>query len=106
MGRHRSYSRSSSRSRSRSRGSDRYGGSSGTMSYRRSRSRSMSPEQGFRVHVADLGIDCTKREIEKHFDRFGPSYEVWLARNPPCFAFIVYKYREDADECIREMDGK
>lgn len=32
--------------------------------------------------------------------------EVWLARNPPCFAFAVYKYRADAEEAIREMDGR
>lgn len=85
------YSRSRSRSHSRS----------------RSRSRSLSPsEEGVRLHVADLGIDCSKREIERTFEKFGPLLEVWLARNPPCFAFIVFKYREDAEEAMREMDGK
>lgn len=90
-----------SRSRSRSRSYDR----------RRSRSasydsRSPSPEEGYRVHVADLGIEPSKRDLEKAFEKFGPLIEVWVARNPPCFAFIVYKYREDAEKAIREMDGK
>lgn len=31
--------------------------------------------------------------------------EVWLARNPPCFAFIVYRHREDAELAARELDG-
>lgn len=59
-----------------------------------------------RVHVADLGLDPSKREIEKAFEKFGPLIEVWVARNPPCFAFVVYKYKEDADNAIREMDGQ
>lgn len=92
MGRSRSWSRSRERNRSRS--------------YSRSRSRSSSPDEGHRVHVADLGIDPSKREVEKAFERFGPVNEIWVAKNPPCFAFIVYKYRDDADSAIRDMDGK
>lgn len=84
------YSRSPSRSRSRDRG-DRGGG---------------SEEDGYRVHVADLGVDCSQREIEKTFGKYGEIKEVWLARNPPCFAFIVFKNRQDADEAIRETDGR
>ena len=93
----RSRSRSGSRSRSRSR---RYRSPSIS-----DRSRSASPD-GYRVHVADLGLDPSKREIEKHFEKFGPLIEVWVAKNPPCFAFVVYKYKDDADMAIREMDGK
>jgi len=88
-----------SRSRSRSRGR-RY-----SRSYSRSRSRSDSPET-YRIHVADLGLDPSKREIEKCFEKFGPLIEVWVARNPPCFAFVVYKYKDDADTAIKEMDGQ
>jgi len=29
-----------------------------------------------------------------------------MATNPPCFAFVNYKHREDAEEAIRAMDGK
>ena len=56
--------------------------------------------------MADIGLDPSKREIEKHFERYGPLIEVWVAKNPPCFAFVVYKYKDDADAAIREMDGK
>ncbi|CAH1787200.1 unnamed protein product [Owenia fusiformis] len=95
----RSRSRSRSRSRDRDRGRKR--------SYSRSRSRSRSPsEDGHRVHVADLGMDCSKHELERAFDKYGDIVEIWLARNPPCFAFIVYKNKDDADEAIKEMDGE
>ena len=86
------------RSRSRSRERRRY-------SYSRSRSPSPS-DDGVRVHVADLGVDPSKRELESAFEKFGKLLEVWVAKSPPCFAFVVYKYKEDADAAIKEMDGK
>lgn len=92
MGRSRSRSRHSySRSRSRS---------------VRSNSRSSSLEDGYRVHVSDLTTNCDKQELERRFEKFGPLFEVWLARSPPCFAFVVYRHKEDAEEAIREMNGK
>lgn len=29
-----------------------------------------------------------------------------MATNPPCFAFINFKHRDDAEEAIQSMDGK
>ena len=52
------------------------------------------------------GIDSSKREIEHCFEKFGKLEEVWVARNPPCFAFVVFKYKEDASDAVREMHGK
>lgn len=94
MGRSRSRSRSRSYSRGRNRGRS------------RSYSRSVSPEDGYRIHVADLGMDPSKSELDRAFEKFGPLIEVWVARNPPCFAFIKYKYREDAERAVQEMDGR
>jgi arginine/serine-rich splicing factor 7 len=80
--------------------------------YSRSRSRSPSfdgyDEQfdGYRVHLADLGVDCTQSDVEKTFKKFGDVKDIWLARNPPCFGFLVYKHRSDAEDAIRETDGK
>lgn len=31
--------------------------------------------------------------------------EVWVAENPPCFAFVVYQEKEDAEDAIEEMNG-
>lgn len=82
---------SSSRSRSRSR----HGGGGGG-----------GDEEGFRVHVADLSVDCSQKELDRAFQKFGDTFEIWLARNPPCFAFVVYKHKDDAEEAIREMNGQ
>ena len=49
--------------------------------------------------------DASQREIEKAFERFGKVSEVWLAKNPPCFAFIVFKYKDEAEDAVREMNG-
>ncbi|XP_052064652.1 serine/arginine-rich splicing factor 7-like isoform X4 [Mytilus californianus] len=95
-------SRSRSRSRSFSRGRNR----GRQQSRSRSHSRSYSPEEGYRIHVADLGMDPSKSELDRAFEKFGPLLEVWVARNPPCFAFIVYKYREDAERAVQDMDGR
>ncbi len=92
MGRY-SRSRSMSRSRSRSRNRESYDGYDEQI-------------DGYRIHLADLGIDCTQNDIEKSFKKFGELKEVWLARNPPCFGFIVYKHRADGEDAIREMNGK
>ncbi|CAF2930314.1 unnamed protein product [Rotaria sp. Silwood2] len=80
-----------------------------TSSYRHE--RSYSPynndgyeENGCRIHVADLSINCTKREIEKAFNKW-PLIEVWHAQ-ASCFAFVVLRQREDGQQAISELDGR
>lgn len=96
----RSYSRSRSHSRS------------PVASYRR---RSRSPARNNndqdeddvnnrRVHVADLSTNCTKRQIEKAFEKW-PLVEVWHAQ-ASCFAFVVLRNREDVQSALNELDGR
>lgn len=123
-------SRSKSRSRSRSRSKKRSRSRSPRRARRsrtKSRSRSYSPrrggrsggrdeggdwsfddqnaEDGYRLHVADLDSNAGKRDLEKLFGKYGPLKEIWMARSVPCFAFVVYRYREDAEEAQRKSDG-
>ncbi len=63
-------------------------------------------QDGYRVHIADLGINCSQKDLERQFNKFGETRELWLARYPPCFAFIVYKHKSDAEKAIKEMDGR
>nr|AAW26750.1 unknown [Schistosoma japonicum] len=60
---------------------------------------------GYRVFVGGVDPRVGKVDIEQEFERFGPIADVWVARNPPGFAFIVFKYAEDADRAVRRMDG-
>ena len=62
-------------------------------------------EEGYRLHVADLDSNAGKRDLEKLFGRYGPLKEIWMARSVPCFAFVVFRYREDAEESQRKADG-
>ena len=38
--------------------------------------------------------------------QFGPLIEIWMARSVPCFAFVVFKRKEDAFEACRAADGQ
>ncbi len=120
--RSRSRTRSRSRSRSHSRNNDRGRYRDNGRDYRdrdrggyrdrdygrddRDRGRDRDEENGCRVHIADLSEDVSKSEIEKTFGKFGDIEEVWMAKNPPCFAFCVYKNKDSADAAIKDMDGR
>jgi RNA recognition motif-containing protein len=52
------------------------------------------------------GSRTNKFELEKEFDSFGPLVDCWVARNPPGFAFIVYKHADDAERAVEELDGR
>lgn len=44
---------------------------------------------GTRVYVGGLPRDATTREIQDQFSRYGHVSNIWIARNPPGFAFVV-----------------
>lgn len=62
-------------------------------------------EDGYRLHVADLDSNVQKRDLERTFGKFGPLKEIWMARSVPCFAFVVFRYRQDSEEAIAQTDG-
>ncbi len=82
--------------------------------YSRSRSRSRSrydrdfeKDDGvYRLHVADISENVTEQDLQKAFGKYGVIEEIWLAKNPPCFAFIVFQNKSEADDAQREMDGR
>lgn len=59
-----------------------------------------------RIYVGDLGSNGSKQDIEREFERYGNLRSVWVARNPPGFAFIEFEDPRDADEAVQDMDGK
>lgn len=62
--------------------------------------------EGYRIFIGGVDPRVGKVELERAFDRFGNIVDVWVARNPPGFAFIVYKHLEDAEKAIRRMDRR
>lgn len=63
-------------------------------------------EMSTKVYVGDLGPHGNKQELEKEFEAYGALKSVWVARNPPGFAFVEFEDPRDADEAVRDMDGK
>ena len=47
-----------------------------------------APSPMFKVWVGGLGEEGTRLELEVAFEAFGPVKNIWLAKNPPSFAFI------------------
>ena len=47
----------------------------------------------FKVWVGGLGEEGTRLELEVAFEAFGPVKNIWLAKNPPSFAFIEMEVR-------------
>ena len=62
--------------------------------------------EGQRLHVADLDSRASKWDLEDIFKRFGSIQEIWMAKSVPCFAFVVFKRKEDAYEACRAADGQ
>lgn len=58
-----------------------------------------------KVYVGNLGSTASKDDIEKVFEKFGSLEKVWVARNPPGFAFVEFKDARDAEESVRSLDG-
>ncbi|KAI8429478.1 hypothetical protein MSG28_000114 [Choristoneura fumiferana] len=58
-----------------------------------------------KVYVGNLGTNASKYEIEKVFSKYGSIRNVWVARNPPGFAFVEYEDPRDAEDSVRGLDG-
>ncbi|CAH1154825.1 unnamed protein product [Phaedon cochleariae] len=58
-----------------------------------------------KVYVGNLGSSASKHEIESAFGKYGPLRNVWVARNPPGFAFVEYEDPRDAEDAVRGLDG-
>ncbi|CAF0787237.1 unnamed protein product [Rotaria sordida] len=84
---------------------DRESSLSSTGSGRTARSKKWDGETGNRVHLSDLSVGVSKHEIEKIFRPYGPLNEIWVASNPPCFAFLNFRHRSDGERAIKELDG-
>lgn len=65
--------------------------------------RSWNPD--CKVYVGNLQDNCLKSDVEGAFSKFGPLKNVWVARNPPGFAFVEFEDSRDAEDACRSLDG-
>jgi len=58
-----------------------------------------------KVYVGNLLNDTQPRDLEDAFSKYGPVRTVWVARNPPGFAFIEFEDTHDAEDSVRGLDS-
>ncbi|PAA79883.1 hypothetical protein BOX15_Mlig026908g3, partial [Macrostomum lignano] len=58
-----------------------------------------------KIYVGELPRDASESELERAFKSFGRVRQVWIARNPPGFAFIEMDDPRDAEDAVRDLDG-
>ena len=75
----------------------RYGGSSSH--------RDSAPDD-CKVYVGDLPAGASRQEVEEAFRTFGYLKNVWVARNPPGFAFVEFEKPRDAKDAVQDLDGR
>ncbi|EGV97951.1 Splicing factor, arginine/serine-rich 3 [Cricetulus griseus] len=58
------------------------------------------------VYVGNIGINGNKTELEHAFCYYGPLPSVWVAQNPPDFAFVEFEDPRDAADAVQELNGR
>ncbi len=58
-----------------------------------------------KVYIGNLGNNASKYELEDAFSKYGPLRNVWVARNPPGFAFVEFEDSRDAEDAVKAVDG-
>jgi RNA recognition motif-containing protein len=63
----------------------------------------MSKERNPQIFIAKLSSNVREKDLEYEFRRYGTIRNVELKRG---YAFIEYENHRDAEEAIRDMDGR
>jgi len=65
----------------------------------------MSENRGTRVYVGNLGEKVKKEDLEGEFTKYGKLNSVWVAFNPPGFAFVEFENRDEAEKACDILNG-
>jgi len=65
----------------------------------------MSEDRGTRVYVGNLGEKVKKEDLEGEFTKYGKLNSVWVAFNPPGFAFVEFESRSEAEKACDILNG-
>ncbi|XP_003740112.1 RNA-binding protein 1 [Galendromus occidentalis] len=58
-----------------------------------------------KVYIGNLANHTSRHDIESAFGKYGNLRNVWVARNPPGFAFVEFEDSRDAEDAVRALDG-
>jgi RNA recognition motif-containing protein len=59
-----------------------------------------------KVYVGGLTRAANREDIERAFGHYGKLKNVFVARNPPGFAFVEFDDPQDAEDSVRALDGR
>lgn len=62
-------------------------------------------DKSTRVYVGGLSDGVKKEDLETEFEKFGKLNNVWVAFNPPGFAFIEFLNHDDAETACDNLNG-
>lgn len=65
----------------------------------------MTPEGYTRVYVGGLNESIKKEDLQMEFEKYGKLNKVWVAFNPPGFAFIEFLNMNEAELACSSMNG-
>lgn len=65
----------------------------------------MNSEGLTRVYVGGLNDTIKKEDLQQEFEKFGKLNTVWMAFNPPGFAFIEFLSLSEAEVACSSMNG-
>ncbi|XP_012252619.1 RNA-binding protein Rsf1 isoform X2 [Athalia rosae] len=65
----------------------------------------MSSECYTRVYVGGLNEGIKKEDLQVEFEKYGKLNKVWVAFNPPGFAFIEFLNEDEAEVACDNMNG-
>jgi RNA recognition motif-containing protein len=68
-------------------------------------SHNKDPRPG-KLFVGGLDERVQKEDLQKFFANAGELEDIWIARKPPGFGFVQFRDPRDADDAIRDLDGK
>ncbi|XP_063703251.1 RNA-binding protein Rsf1 [Culicoides brevitarsis] len=63
-------------------------------------------QRGTRVYVGNLNDTVKKEDLEDEFTKYGKLNSVWVALNPPGFAFVEFSSKEDAQNACDTLNGQ
>eukprot|EP00122_Pirum_gemmata_P010114 Pgem_evm1s9348 len=63
-------------------------------------------EEGFKVYIGGLPMDniITQQRLSEVFEKYGPLNDVWVAQQPPGFAYVYYTDERDAQDAIDKLN--
>ncbi|VDQ08550.1 unnamed protein product, partial [Trichobilharzia regenti] len=64
-----------------------------------------SADKCCKLYIGGLVENVLKDDLVRELSKFGELVDVWVARNPPGFAFAEYVKSSDAEKAVRSLDG-